>query len=558
MLCLPACRHGDSYSGDTFGPWLAPGSGGESAIGFGTDPDTMEKENAHMRVRAYADRHAHEMVHKWEDEMYFYADPPRLSMVGRRGHKGWTFSSPHGQSVKLDSDTKGKTGQTLAEWAPARAVYIVVRIAPLESKDEIELLGDDKLIQMDEEVIIAGEQQQQDDPQGDDRRDAQRPPRSTQTQTATEDSTPAPARGYVSTRNSTTGSERGMTGAENETHQGMGLKKQPGSEKGRSFKGSPKGHRHGRTREQGGVKPDGSITGVKRGAAHGGPGGSGKRSDNGVASGGGIEIFGLVIGGIINVPASLKPAVDVATILGQNLSAGGLFKKFAKLARIKKVANLRTELASTMRADIDNELRASFAKIDADKTLTATEKRRLKRRTKHLAGRQYFDMVEQGAASEVRRLTRELKKLKGKKGDVAAYNRGLLEEQLEAARKLEKAAKVKPIGGRLLRSHAYAGGQMPLPKSLHAKYGTHLRFTEDGFSDFSRFAKHKVKIKMQGDRRLDFKSANAAAGIDPPDSRRWVWHHHQDGEHMLLVPADLHRAVGHNGSFSLYKAERGL
>lgn len=211
-----------------------------------------------------------------------------------------------------------------------------------------------------------------------------------------------------------------------------------------------------------------------------------------------------------------------------------------------------------MRTDIDIELKASLAKIDADKTLTAAEKARLKRRTKHLAGREYFEMVEQGAASEVKRLTRALKKRKGKKGDVAAYNRGLLKEQLEVAQKLEKAAKVKPIGGRLPRGHSYAGGQMPLPRPLHAKFGTHLRFTEDGFPDFSRFVKHKATIKMQGNRHLDFKSANAAAGIDPPNSKLWIWHHHQDGKTMLLVPADLHRAVGHNGSFSLFKAEQGL
>lgn len=130
-----------------------------------------------------------------------------------------------------------------------------------------------------------------------------------------------------------------MIGADNDEDHGFGKERRIGSSKGVSGKGSPKGRRHGKTKKHGGVRADGSIGGVRHGEAYGAKGGTGDPDDHGVPSGGGIEIFGLVIGGIINVPASLKPAVDVATILGQNLSAGGLFKKFAKLARVKNVAN---------------------------------------------------------------------------------------------------------------------------------------------------------------------------------------------------------------------------
>ena len=557
LLLLFACGDRQHYSGGPFGPLLSPMSGSGSAMPFATEPEAMDKENAHMRVRAYADRQAREMLAEWESAMFFYEDPPRLSMVGRRGRKGWTYTSPYGQSLKLDSDTTGKTGQTLAEWAPERAVYIVVRIVPLASKDELELVADDELIEMEEEVITVGEEQPPDDPQGDEHPapDIQRQPSPPATG---EDKTPAPARGQVATRNSSTGTEHGLTGAEGETPHGKGLKKQPGSEKGTSGQGSPDGHVHGLSRKHGGVKADGSITGVRFGAKHGGPGGRGKRSDDGVASGGGIEIFGLVLGGLINVPASLKPAVDVASILGQNLSAGGLFKRFAKLARLKKVADLRTEIAAAMRTDIDKELRASFASIDADKTLTAAEKAQLKRRTRHLAGRHYFNMLEDGTVAEIKRLDAEILKLSGKKDAISKHHRALFQEQRAAAENLQKAAKVKPVNGNLMRRHEHAGSAMPLPAHLHKKYGTHLPFTEDGFPDFSKFVRKEVKIKVQGNHGIDGRLADKAAGFTAGRPKGWSWHHHQDGTTMQLVPSDLHKKVGHHGSYSMYRAERGL
>lgn len=209
-----------------------------------------------------------------------------------------------------------------------------------------------------------------------------------------------------------------------------------------------------------------------------------------------------------------------------------------------------------MRTDIDNELSASFAKIDADKTLTNAEKEQLKRRTRHLAGRQYFDMVEQGARAEIRELDKKLLALKGKTDGVSNHHRQIFKEQKAAAQKLEKAAKVKPVNGNLMGGHEYAGGYKPLPERLHAKYGTHIPFTEDGFPDFSRFVRKEVKIKVQGNRRIDSRNAWAAAKMKKEPG--WTWHHHQDGTTMQLVPYELHKRVGHNGSFSIYRAERGL
>lgn len=284
------------------------------------------------------------------------------------------------------------------------------------------------------------------------------------------------------------------------------------------------------------VRADGSIRGVKYGAAHGRKGGTGKRTDNGIPSGGGIEIFGLVIGGIISVPESLKSAVDVANILGQNLNGRSLFKKVAGLTASKKVHELRSQLAATMRRDLEQPLADMAARVNADRTLNAAEKARHIRRAEHLAAREYFWRVEREAQREVRRIEEALKKLKKSKSRTAPHHRTLLKEQLETARRVEKAAKVKPIRAQLPNNHAYA---------------------DDGFPDFSRHYSRKVTIKIQGSRRLDEKAANAAAGLKKTP-RHWTWHHHQDGKTMMLVPTELHNLVGHNGSYSIYRAERGL
>ncbi|WP_311620242.1 HNH endonuclease [Peribacillus simplex] len=58
----------------------------------------------------------------------------------------------------------------------------------------------------------------------------------------------------------------------------------------------------------------------------------------------------------------------------------------------------------------------------------------------------------------------------------------------------------------------------------------------------------------------DFENANKAANLskdnDPPisDLRRptlgYTWHHHQDGETMMLVDEDIHREFRHIGGQS--------
>lgn len=91
---------------------------------------------------------------------------------------------------------------------------------------------------------------------------------------------------------------------------------------------------------------------------------------------------------------------------------------------------------------------------------------------------------------------------------------------------------------------------MHLAGKTHPKTG--VPFDSHGFPDFraAGVVKKEVKIKFTGNRRKDENAANKEAnyGDTPKD---YLWHHHQDGETMQLVPQKLHADTGHTGGFAL-------
>ena len=112
------------------------------------------------------------------------------------------------------------------------------------------------------------------------------------------------------------------------------------------------------------------------------------------------------------------------------------------------------------------------------------------------------------------------------------------------------------IGGRKPINSQYAGATYPpekLPAAVRQKYPDSVRFTPDGFPDFSPYAIARPEIKFTGDYDLDFKAANAKAGLTETP-KGYTWHHHQDGKTMQLVPTDLHQAVRHTGGMAVFLA----
>jgi hypothetical protein len=75
---------------------------------------------------------------------------------------------------------------------------------------------------------------------------------------------------------------------------------------------------------------------------------------------------------------------------------------------------------------------------------------------------------------------------------------------------------------------------------------TGIPFDSQGFPDFSGVATHSVTVPHQGT-PADYAAANRAAGLasTPPGM---VWHHHQDGRTMQLLPEEIHKRTGHTGS----------
>ncbi len=87
---------------------------------------------------------------------------------------------------------------------------------------------------------------------------------------------------------------------------------------------------------------------------------------------------------------------------------------------------------------------------------------------------------------------------------------------------------------------------------LSKKYPKGVRFTKEGFPDFSPYSIKDVKIEYGKTRYVDFSTANKAAGFDKTPVG-YTWHHSEKYGLMQLVPEELHEQVRHTGGVSIYK-----
>ncbi|MBX9592501.1 MAG: HNH endonuclease [Hyphomonadaceae bacterium] len=100
------------------------------------------------------------------------------------------------------------------------------------------------------------------------------------------------------------------------------------------------------------------------------------------------------------------------------------------------------------------------------------------------------------------------------------------------------AAPVPVPPGVTIRNQALAGGRHP---------DTGIPFDSQGFPDFSSVVRDTATFPHTGNLDTDRATANRQRGYSstPPGM---VWHHHQDGRTMQLVPEDIHTRTGHTGS----------
>ncbi|PQJ71601.1 hypothetical protein BTO01_10030 [Vibrio jasicida] len=66
----------------------------------------------------------------------------------------------------------------------------------------------------------------------------------------------------------------------------------------------------------------------------------------------------------------------------------------------------------------------------------------------------------------------------------------------------------------------------------------------DGFPDFSPYAEKVVRVDgLSGKMDHDVSLAMKRLALDSYDKKNMVWHHHQDGKTMMLVPRNVHSTV---------------
>lgn len=81
--------------------------------------------------------------------------------------------------------------------------------------------------------------------------------------------------------------------------------------------------------------------------------------------------------------------------------------------------------------------------------------------------------------------------------------------------------------------------------------GNKVVYSSAGHPDFSPYVhpvNGTVSIKQTGDNRVDFPAANAERRLPQPAG--WVWHHHQNGTTMQLVPWEINNRFSHTGGAS--------
>jgi len=101
--------------------------------------------------------------------------------------------------------------------------------------------------------------------------------------------------------------------------------------------------------------------------------------------------------------------------------------------------------------------------------------------------------------------------------------------------------------GVLVHNSGCAKRNKHLAGKTHPK--TDIPFDQDSYPDFSGVSKKEIQIPFSGHRGTDVARANEKAGY-PETPKGYVWHHHQDGTTMQLVPKDIHGKTGHDGGFA--------
>ncbi len=114
--------------------------------------------------------------------------------------------------------------------------------------------------------------------------------------------------------------------------------------------------------------------------------------------------------------------------------------------------------------------------------------------------------------------------------------------ETQAAKEGEACA-VKKVNGRIPINSKYAGKEHP--------EGTY--FKESGFPDFDPYSINNQDVEgLTGNYKIDERLTNKQAGYKKTPEG-YVWHHHENGKTMQLIPKAIHNAVRHTGGAAIIR-----
>lgn len=553
------------------------------------------KPNAILKVVVVA---AGDRIDSWESKAVWVGDLPEAYTANRVG-KTWRWDNAAGKSVKVKTNAQGQGGVPVEDWASnhTSAMKIVVYAQAIEDvtvDDEAE----------DNDLAPGHAKNAEDAADGSSSRlapDKQGP--GTSNGTGHEGTNNAGNKSEGSEERESNGGKNGKDGGTNEDTEidadldisdaeelrleefetEMGMEEDEGADpdapSGDGREGSKDGDRIGSDAVKDGTGPGGDHAkpyGDGEGSKDGGSGGTEEGTkdgeqggaDEGMVGGEGSDDHGVVSGnsfglGLLGVPKALKGLVEVVLlVLDGDItgSAADLFKQAAKTASKTSVKATRKALAKQARAAARRQTKKAIKQLGKSKKwnkASKLEKKAAQRRLYWEYQRAFFSEAQKQARLAQKRAKKVLKK---NPTDAAAR------AELSRAMRIDEAANVKPVAGRLPQNHKFAGKPFPdkkLPKQYRASSGGKgVKFSDEGFPDFSPYAKQlksggtTVQIKYTGSRKGDFAAANTAAGYKKTPAG-YVWHHLEDGKTMMLVPEDLHDAVKHTGGVAMHKNNTG-
>lgn len=173
--------------------------------------------------------------------------------------------------------------------------------------------------------------------------------------------------------------------------------------------------------------------------------------------------------------------------------------------------------------------------------------------------RETREAVLKGAARAKDRLHQVADNMNDHVDDVARRVRA--QDKFDDKPSLPPKNEIPLINGRRPINSKYAGRVFDGDKwspDLAKKYPDGVRFTNEGFPDFSPYAEVTVEIEdLTGKYALDARAANEAVGL-PRTPDGFVWHHVEDAHTMQLLPQDIHAAVRHTGGAAVLRSRLNL